>query len=261
MQVLIENLVKLQAVEIERTRLTQEMRALPAEIAQTRAALSAAQRLASDASAALSREDSLRTKLEREIAEHRKKLERFRTQLDTVTTPAQAGAIEHEIQFEAAEADRLENEAFSSLERSEAQETELSQARAQVEVLAGALEKTTARVHARLQQSKDDLATKTAERKTLRPLIDPEWLARFDRISTARGTGLALAVNQQCSGCRMGIRPQTWNQLREEQLIPCDSCGRILYWDPAMAPAPKAPQPEAVPGAGRAPRKSHPAGV
>jgi hypothetical protein len=59
----------------------------------------------------------------------------------------------------------------------------------------------------------------------------------------------------------MGVRPQMWNQLREGQLLTCDSCSRILYWDPAMAPAPKAPQPAPAPSAGRALRKSNPAGA
>ena len=72
---------------------------------------------------------------------------------------------------------------------------------------------------------------------------------------------MARADNQQCTGCRMGVRPQTWNQLREGQLLACDSCSRLLYWDPAMAPAPKAPQPEAIPGAGRAIRKPRQAGA
>jgi len=54
----------------------------------------------------------------------------------------------------------------------------------------------------------------------------------------------------------MGLRPQTWNQLREEQLLTCDSCNRLLYWDPAITPATKAPEPESLPGQGRAVRKS-----
>ncbi len=255
MQELIEHLVKLQAVELDRAHLTQEMRALPAELSRAEQELAAAQAQAADASAALTREDQLRTRQERDIVEHRKKAERFRTQLDTVTTTAQAAAVEHEIQFETAEADRLENEEFTSLERTEAQEATLAKARADVESLAAALEKTRERVAQRQQEYKTQLEALAAEREELRPLIEPEWLTRFDRIAATRGTGLASAENQQCSGCRMGVRPQMWNQLREGQLLPCDSCGRILYWDPAMIAAPKEAQPELPPGTGRAPRK------
>jgi predicted nucleic acid-binding Zn-ribbon protein len=261
MQTLIENLVKLQAVELERKRVAQELRALPAELAQAGTALAAAEKQAAETSDALSREDSLRTRLEREIAEHRKKAARFRTQLDSVKTPEQAAAIEHEIQFETAEVDRLENEAFASLERTETQEADLAQSRAQVETLSAAYEKVRARMVIRQQEYGAQLDSLNVERESIRPLIDSEWLTRFDRLNTSRGTGLARVENQQCLGCQMGVRPQMWNQLREGELLTCDSCSRILYWDPAMAPAPKAPQPEPIPGAGRAPRKSHTAGA
>lgn len=261
MDALIEHLVKLQALELERTRINQETRALPSELTQAEGALTAAQSRAADANAALTREESLRARLEREITEHRQKAARFRGQVDSVKTPAQAAAIEHEIGFESSEADRLENDEFSSLERTDAQESILAQARADVETLADALEKTRDRVAIRQREYKEALESLNTERDALRPLIAPEWLARFDRIAASRGTGLARAENQQCSGCRMGVRPQMWNQLREGELLVCDSCGRILYWDPSMTPAPKAPQPELVPGAGRAPRKSHAAGA
>jgi hypothetical protein len=255
MQSLVENLVKLQSIDLDRARLNQNLRALPAEIAQSQARLAAAERQSAEASAALSREDTLRTRLEREIDGHRQKAAKFRAQLDDVTTPAQAAAVEHEVHFETAEAERLENEEYASLERTEAQEAALAQFRAQVELLAAEVEGVRARVAARQQELAAEIASLDAAREAVRAALDPEWLARFDHIAASRGTGLARAENQQCTGCRMGVRPQTWNQLREGELIPCDSCSRLLYWDPAFAPAPKAPQPELPAGTGRAPRK------
>jgi predicted nucleic acid-binding Zn-ribbon protein len=255
MEALIENLVKLQALDLDRAHLNKEARALPAEAAQSQAALTAAQRQSAEASDALTREDALRTRLDREIAAHRQKAARFRVQLDSVTTPEQAQAIEHEVQFASAEAERLENEEYTSLERTEGLEAKLSQSRARVELLAAELEGVRARIAVRQKEIAADLASLDAAREAVRAALDPDWLARFDRIAKSRGTAIALAQNQQCTGCSMGVRPQVWNQLREGQLLACDSCNRILYWDPAMAPAPKAPQPESIPGAGRAVRK------
>lgn len=261
MQAHIENLVKLQDVEVERSRLAQVAKALPAQINQAESALAAMQAKTAAASDALNREDSLRTKLDREIEGHRQKATRYKAQQDSVTTPAQAEAIEHEVQFAQAEIDRLENEEFSSLERTEAQETTLAAARAQVEELAAALDKTKERVASTQQEMTGQQAALAAEREALRTEIPPELLSRFDRIASQRGTGIARAENQQCMTCRMGVRPQVWNQLREGELLNCDSCGRLLYWDPAMAPVPKTPQPEPAADTGRAIRKPRQAGA
>jgi uncharacterized protein len=261
MQPLIENLVRLQGVELDRARLAQETQRLPAEITRAEASLATAQRQSADAAAALSREEALRTRLEREIDGQRQKVARFRAQLDAVKTPAQAEAIEHEVQFALAEIDRLENEAFQSLERTEAAESEQHQAREQMELKSAELDTLRASVRGRQQEIETELAALNGDREILRQQIDPTWLNRFYRLVATRGTGVARADDQQCTGCRMGVRPQIWNQLREGELLACDSCGRLLYWDPAIAPMAKPPQPEVLPGQGRAIRKPGGAGM
>ncbi|HEX8710452.1 MAG TPA: C4-type zinc ribbon domain-containing protein [Terracidiphilus sp.] len=253
--------MKLQDLELERARLNQEMHALPGENARAEAALVAAQNRSAEISAALEREDTLRTRLEREIEGHRKKTARFRDQLDSVKTSEQAQAIEHEFQFAAAEVDRLENEEIASLERGEGYELELASARAQVESLAADADTMRTRTAERHNQLAAQLSELNAVREEVRKKIDPEWVARFDRLATSRGVAIVRAENQQCTGCRMGLRPQMWNELREGQLLTCDSCSRLIYWDPSMAPAPKAPQPALIPGQGRAPRKPRQAGA
>jgi predicted nucleic acid-binding Zn-ribbon protein len=240
----IENLVKLQAVELERTRLTKAARTLPEEVAQAEAALAAAQSLSAKASDALRAEETLRRRLDLDIATQRQKAVRYRGQLDSIKTPEQAAAVEHELTFAEAAAARLEEEDFASLERTEAQETALAAARAEVERLALTLDNTRARVQIHLAEVARDLKALNVKREALRPLIEPDVLVRFDRLCGSRGTGLARVDNKQCTGCRMGVRPQTWNQLREGELLTCDSCFRLLYWDPSMAPA---PDPDAKP--------------
>ena len=76
MQELIQSLVKLQAVELDRARVALEAKSLPVELAQAHAALATAEKQATEASQALSREDTLRTRLEREIAVQRQKTAR-----------------------------------------------------------------------------------------------------------------------------------------------------------------------------------------
>jgi hypothetical protein len=248
MQEQIENLVKLQAVELERTRLSLAARALPAEVTQAEAALAAAERISAKASDAIRAEETLRRRLDLDIAMHRQKATRYRSQLDSIKTPEQAAAVEHELTFAEAEAARLEEEEFASLERTEAQETALAAARAEVERLALTLDNTRARIKISLAEVAREQKAVNAEREALRPLIEPDILVRFDRLCGSRGTGLARVENKQCTGCRMGVRPQTWNQLREGELLTCDSCFRLLYWDPSMAPA---PEPDAKPKAKR----------
>jgi predicted nucleic acid-binding Zn-ribbon protein len=255
MQAQIETLVKLQAVELERTRLTKAAHELPGQIVQAKAELAAAEQQAATATAALAAEETLRANLERETDAHRKKAARLRAQQDSITTPAQAEAVDHELRFAESEAERLENEDLASMERSEAQEDALAAARALIESRTAALETTRKRAGHRQAEIDRELAVLNTEREALRPLIDAANLARFDRLCGSRGTGLARIENQRCTGCSMGVRPQTWNQLQAGELMVCDSCSRLIYWDPAIAaPAPVPPDPVAG-ASGRAIRK------
>ena len=231
-----KRLARLQAVELERARLTAALKALPGEIAQAENLLKTAQKRVTDSETGLRREELLRASLELEVATHRTKASRFRTQMDTARNATQAGALEHEINFSETEISRLEDNELASMENTEVLEAE----RASALELAGKLTETLGLIRARVGEQdlefREQLAALKLERETLRGEIPAERLAHFDRIAGMRGTGLARAKDQQCSGCRMSIRPQVWNQLRDGAVLNCESCSRILYFDPTMEP-------------------------
>ena len=75
-----------------------------------------------------------------------------------------------------------------------------------------------------------------AARQAQRAGIGQDSLSLYDRISKAKGTGIAEAWLQKCTACQMLVRPQRWNDLRErdnQERMTCESCGRLLWYDPA----------------------------
>jgi hypothetical protein len=73
-----------------------------------------------------------------------------------------------------------------------------------------------------------------AKRGAARGGVDPDMLAHYDRVAKHRGSGLAEVREQKCMACQVMLRPQTYNEVRSgERTIVCDSCSRILYYNPA----------------------------
>jgi predicted nucleic acid-binding Zn-ribbon protein len=93
---------------------------------------------------------------------------------------------------------------YASLERTEAHEAALAETRAQVEQLAAGVDAVRTSVAARQQAMASELAGLDAERERVRAALDSDLLARFDRIASGRGTGIARAENQQCTAAVWG---------------------------------------------------------
>jgi predicted nucleic acid-binding Zn-ribbon protein len=91
---------------------------------------------------------------------------------------------------------------------------------------------------------RDKLAALEAELGVVRSARDSRaqelprgLLADYEKILKAKG-GLAIAAVSNsafCGGCRVSIRPQAIQELRQARhLMICENCGRYLYWqDPA----------------------------
>jgi uncharacterized protein len=218
-------------------------------VAQLAAEAADAEKQLARTAAGLAKEETLRRGQELEIKDHQQKAARLGKQMDIVTTTAQATALEHEIAFAKAEASRLEDAELESMERTETLETQKKDAEETVANLTRRHAELSAATAETIARDRAQLAEVEGKRTALRPEISEDALSMYDRIAKSRGTALSEGVDQKCSACQMLVRPQRWNDLRErsndETMFTCESCGRLLYWDPARdAPQKKQAQKE-----------------
>src|SRR5205823_12737689 len=86
----------------------------------------------------------------------------------------------------------------------------------------------------RSAEDPQQFAVSTATRDQLRAGGSADLLRHYDRVLKLRKTGLSEVRDQKCMACQVMLRPQTYNEVRSgNQVIICDSCQRILYFDPA----------------------------
>ena len=237
MDVQLQSLIRLQQVDIKIAQLLESLAALPRQLRVIEETLSGQKTALEQVDKDVLAEEARRRRLESDRKDQQQKLVKYRDQSNSVKTNEQFHALQHEVGFVEAEIRRIEDEELASMMKSEAldsQRVELRKTFAQQGKLVEE-EKSKSRVASTAHKADQDKLEK--ERAQLRKGIDEALLAQYDRIaSSSRKTALARADGQRCMSCQMSLRPQFWNKVREGTLMNCESCGRLLYFDPAPAP-------------------------
>jgi predicted nucleic acid-binding Zn-ribbon protein len=243
----LEKLIVLQGHDVEAKRLRDEMAALPKHVAALGTKAKAAEGQRAVIVDLIAKEEALRRRQESDVKDQQAKIERTRKHMDLATTTVQVTAFEHEIAFAQAEVSRLEDAEIESMERSEGLDAQKLLADEAVTNANAILESERVRAADTIAQDKTLLESLEELRKAVRAEIGEAALATYDRIAKGKGTAVAEALNQKCMACQMMVRPQRWNDLRDrsndETMMTCETCGRLLYYDPAR----DAPQRKTVP--------------
>jgi len=242
----LEKLILLQAQDIEAKRLRDEIAALPKLVAslEMKAAAAAGQRAV--ILDLIAKEETLRRRQESDIKDLQQKIARTRTKIDAATTTAMVTALEHELSFASAEISRIEDAELESMERTEALESQRTLANQAVADSEAILARERQRAAETVARDKVSLAAVDQVRASMRAAIGShpggeDALSTYDRIARGKGTAISEALNQKCTACQMMVRPQRWNDLRDnaagsassQTMMTCENCGRLLYYDPA----------------------------
>ena len=235
----LERLIALQqndsAAEAARRRLAEEPeheKALAARLETARQRVAAArERLAGNQTA--------RRALEKDVALHQGRLSRFRDQMAAVKTNVEYQAMQKEIGFAQDEVKAIEDRVLERM--LEADDLTAAVKRAETELAAeekavDADRRSTAAEHVDLQAAVERM---NGERIALVAAMDQQILALFEAIARKRnGIAVAEARGGVCTICHVRLRPQVFNSVRRnDSIMQCDHCNRILYFVPAPAAA------------------------
>ena len=239
----IEHLITLERTEREIQRLKLEIAELPKKVASIEQKLAGTKAALEKARAALKSDEAARRKYETSIQDLRQKISKYRDQSLEVKTNEQYKALMHEIQFAEQEITANEDKILELMVNAETREKEMKAAEVELKQETAEIEKEKSAARERTAQDEKELGEWNAKRDQARAAIDPDLLRHYDRVLKFRGSGLAEVRDHKCTGCSVVLRPQTYNDVRSGKMVNCDSCQRVLYFDPAKQ-APQEQQPE-----------------
>lgn len=207
------------------------------------ARLDAAKSAVAEAKQKLTDSQTARRAIEKDVAVHQGRLSKFNEQAMAVKTNQEYHAIQHEIAFAKNEIKALEDKILEGMMEGDELTAIVKKAEASLAAEQKAVDterKTLAADIAGLRKSLEQVKT---ERAGIATSISPHVLGTFDLVSKRRGgVGMAEARDGVCTICHVRLRPQVFNNVRRnDEIIQCDSCQRILYFVPAAAPADPTP--------------------
>ncbi len=227
----LDTLVELQSLDQEFVRHNAVLSELPKKLAAIDAQLASARKRVADAQAAIKAADSTKRQHEQEIATLNDTITKFRGQSSSIKNNDQYKALLSEIAHAEAEIAGHEEKILDVMMNADALQETLKAAEA-------ALKSESVTIEAQKKQTEADSSSEVkaaeaakAKIAKLRARVDETLLATYDRIRRSRGTAVAEVTEQRCTACKMMIRPQAYARVKAcEEVVHCDSCGRILHY-------------------------------
>lgn len=185
-----------------------------------------------------------RRALEKEVSVVDSHLTRFDAHKAAVKTNQEFTALLHEISVAKADKDRLEEQQLVLMEEADGIAADLKAAE---RVLADAMKRADAaraQLDTERKQIEADLTRLAGERSAAAATVDARTLALYEQLMKGRkGVAVARMTGEICEACHVRLRPHVTQQIRRnDSVVQCDNCQRILYY---VAPAASTPsQPE-----------------
>jgi len=230
----LESLIALQSLDTAADGARRRMAELPAAEQAIAQRQEDAASLMEAVKARIQENQQARRTLDKDVAAVDVRLARFDDHKAAVKTNQEYTALLHEIATAKSEKDAIEDRILMLMEAADTLTVELKAAEAAVakaklegDAERNALATEQAALEHELQKLSAQRARKVAE-------TSPTVFAKYDQLlRSRRGLAVVQMLGEICSACHVRLRPQIAQIVRRnEDVVQCESCQRILYYVP-----------------------------
>jgi predicted nucleic acid-binding Zn-ribbon protein len=175
---------------------------------------------------------------DRDLEEGGQKVEKLKARTPDIKTNKEYTALLKEIETAEQENKVIEEDILKLMERIDAAASEIKAAESRSTEEAAAIETERKQLEENMAKLEAELAGVERERNELAARIDAALLAQYEKRSRSlSGKVVVEARGESCAGCFMSIPPQIFVNVKKNQsIISCPHCHRILYYKEAIAP-------------------------
>jgi uncharacterized protein len=235
----LQHLIHLQELDLAIDRLRRRVDEIPAAQQALDARLAGHTAAVETAKQRVAANQQARRDIDKQLAEMNARLSKFKNQLMEVKTNKEYQAMQKEMGHAQEEIGTHETHMLERMEESDGLAAELKTAEAALKAEQAAVAAERSKLDAERATDQKELDRLTAERTAVVPQVTPDAMRLFERVAHGRkGVAVAEAKDGLCVVCHVRLRPQVFNEVRRnDQLIQCDSCTRILYFVPVTPAA------------------------
>ncbi len=173
-----------------------------------------------------------RKELEVDLEAMTEKKNKFKTQLFQVKSNREYEALQHEISALDEKGSGIEDLILGILDEAEQASVMIKEEESRLGEESSKTKSEQKRLDESLKKITGEIAIKLDERTRLLVDADKMLIKRYERIRESKnGLAVTSVENGACGGCFRRIPPQEMQNLkRDERIITCEGCGRIIIW-------------------------------
>ena len=235
----LKRLVELQDIESRAAVAAKAIAEAPGRIAALDALLQSATAALAAAKQSLTDNQSHRRSIDKDLISAQQRQEKYREQLMAVKTNDEYRAMQHQIETVGAEVLQHEERVLVSMLEADEVNASIKKAEAAMKAAQTKVAQERAAIENDVKANQAVLAECNATRdKVIAALDNKGVIDTFQRIAKVRGTAVARAEGERCTVCQVRLRPAVFAEVRRnDSIVQCDSCNRILYFTPPTKPA------------------------